>query len=140
VYNKLTTYTISYKTKFGTVSAESDNPKDLVEADQKLRDLASTIKSGPVRKTAPKQRGTIPDSRRTGSGETATVLREIETKILTSNFFSSPKTTGETREKLHELTGKYFTSRKVSQALGILREKRQLARSGKRNFYVYSLK
>jgi hypothetical protein len=139
VHSKLTTYTISYKTKFGTVSAESDNPKDLIAADQKLRDLASTIKSGPVRKTASKQRDTVSDSRRTGSGETATVLREIETKILTSNFFSSPKTTGETREKLHAVTGKYFTSRKVSQALGILREKRQLERSGKRNFYVYSL-
>jgi len=37
---ELTTYTISYKTKFGTVSAESDNPADLVGAREKLKDLA----------------------------------------------------------------------------------------------------
>ena len=58
---------------------------------------------------------------------------------MPSKFFSLPRTTGETREKLHEVTGKYFTSRKVSQALGILREKSRLKRTGKRNFYSYSL-
>ncbi len=137
---ELTTYTISYKTKFGTVSAESDNPADLVGAHEKLKDLASTV--GAARNTSkisPK-RTQNPDSGRSGTGETATIIREIEMKILSSNFFATPKSTGETREKLHDVTGKYFTSRKVSQALGILRDKRQLSRTGKRNFYVYSLK
>ncbi len=137
-HSKLTRYTISIKTEFGTVSAESDNTEDLIEAHQKLRDLASTVKTVPASKTAARN-GAV-DSRRSGSGETATVLREIEMKILSSNFFASPKSTGETREKLRAVTGKYFTSSKVSQALGILRDNRQLARSGKRNFYVYSIK
>jgi len=67
------------------------------------------------------------------------ILRELESNVIQLKFFSQPRTTGETREKLREVTGKYFTSRKVSQALGILREKSRLKRTGKRNFYSYSL-
>jgi hypothetical protein len=137
----LTRYTISYKTKFGNVSAESENPEDLILAQGKLRNLASSIRNGTGKKNVLKKKPVISsDGDRVGSGETATVLREIENRILESNFFSGPKTTGETREKLHSLTGKYYTSRKVSQALGILRDKRKLTRAGKRNFFVYSVK
>jgi hypothetical protein len=106
-----------------------------------LKDLASNVGTGKTRKKIPaKKTEDNAEGGRSGSGETATVLREIEMKILSSSFFDSPKSTGETREKLHDVTGKYFTSRKVSQALGILRDKRQLSRTGKRNFYVYSLR
>jgi len=137
----LTRYTISYKTKFGIVSAESENPEDLILAQDKLRNLASSIRNGSGKRNSLRKKPVISlDGERAGTGETSTVLREIENRILDSNFFSSPKSTGETREKLHSVTGKYFTSRKVSQALGILREKRMLTRTGKRNFFVYSLK
>jgi hypothetical protein len=138
---ELTIYSISYKTKFGTVSAESENPEDLIGAHEKLKDLAFTVGAGNARrKISPKKSRDALSVGRSGTGETAAVLREIEVKILSSNFFATPKTTGETREKLHDVTGKYFTSRKVSQALGILREKRELSRTGKRNSYLYSLR
>jgi hypothetical protein len=90
VWNELTTtYTISYKTKFGTVSAESENPDDLVEAHGKLKDLASSIGNGKIKRksTPPKKLRENSDGGRSGTGETAAVLREIEVKILSSNFF-----------------------------------------------------
>jgi hypothetical protein len=133
-------YIMTYNTKFGSVSVESKDPEDLITAYTMVQDLAGRVS---------KKNGTSKDSIRAslkkresaGSGvrETAVILRELESSVLPSKFFSQPKTTGETREKLHEVTGKYFTSRKVSQALGILREKSQLKRTGKRNFYSYSL-
>jgi hypothetical protein len=122
-------YIVSYNTKFGSISIESKKPQDLVGAYSELKQLASKIQT---EKTSPK----IPS--REGKGETTAILRAIESRLLTTDFFSKPKTTGETSDRLNKLTGKHFTSRKVSQALGILREKKVLRRTGKRNFYAYS--
>jgi len=127
-------YIISYKTKFGTISAESKKPQDLVGALSDLKLLAAKIqlKNSKPKNSSPK------DSSREGKGETTEILRAIESKLLTTNFFSKPRTTGETMDKLATLSRRRFTSRKVSQALGILRDKGVLRRTGRRNFYAYS--
>ena len=122
-------YLVSYNTKFGSISIESKKPQDLVGAYSELKQLASKIQT---EKTSPK----IPS--REGRGETTAILRAMESRLLTTDFFSKPRTTGETGERLNKLAGKHFTSRKVSQALGILREKKVLRRTGRRNFYAYS--
>jgi hypothetical protein len=126
-------YTVSYKTSFGTVSAESSRPEELVRANADLKKLASQIQSpSSVSIAKPRIR------QREGKGETTAVLRALESRLLQTNFFSEPRTTGETQRKLEGLARRKFTSRKVSQALGILREKGILRRTGKRNFFKYS--
>lgn len=129
-------FLITYNTDFGCVSVESEDPEDLFLAYANLEDLAGRLskkarESKTQLKVARKSTPRLP--------ETSAVLRELESNVLNSGFFEKPKTTGETREKLHELTGRYFASRKVSQALGILKDRGKLKRKGKRNFYEYSL-
>ena len=130
-------YILSYSTKFGAVSAESSKPEDLVQAYPHLRALAQKLES---RKTQTKKERPVrrKESDRKGRGETARILREIETKLLNTSFFSKPRTTGETRDKLLAVSRHSFTSRKVSQALGIFWQKRTLRRVGNRNHYAYS--
>ena len=137
-------YVVSYDTEFGFVSVESENPEELVSAHVKLQQIADRLSS----KSNMKRNNGAAVVNRTKSShavvasrvpETTAVLRELESSVLNSKFFEQPRTTGETREKLHELTGKYFASRKVSQALGILRNRGKLKRKGKRNFFHYSL-
>ena len=123
-------FIVSYNTKFGTISAESKKPQDLVEAYSELKKLASKIERNS--KVQPKS------SNRLGKGETTEILNALETRLISTNYFSKPRTTGETGDKLRQVTRKQFTSRKVSQALGILREKGVLHRTGRRNFFKYS--
>ena len=136
-------YTLSYKTKFGTLTAESNNPDDLVIGYQTLKHLLPRL--GPSetrikrRARAPRSVSSIrkiPHSR--GLGETASIIRELESKVLPTTFFSKPRTTGETRDRLGEVSSQKFTSRKVSQALGILWNKGELKRTGTRNYFAYS--
>jgi hypothetical protein len=132
-------YVISYETEFGSISVESENPDELFTAYPDLRRVAARLSSGPQekrknsvkRKSAPATNSRVP--------ETTAILRELEASVLSTKFFEEPRTTGETREKLRELTGKQFASRKVSQALGILKDRGKLKRKGKRNFFQYSL-
>jgi hypothetical protein len=132
-------YTISYHTKFGSVSAEDKDLEELISVYPTLQELAGRIsKKAESPKILPKTNLKKPEPPSLGVRETALIMRELESSLLPSKFFSKARTTGETRERLHEATGKYFTSRKVSQALGILREKGQLRRTGKRNFYAYA--
>lgn len=125
-------YIVSYRTKFGTISAESNRPQDLVGAYSELKSLALKIERGS--KPASEGKGSE------GKGETTEILRVLESKLLATNYFSKPRTTGEARDKLNQMTRKRFTSRKVSQALGILRDKRVLRRTGRRNFFKYSMR
>lgn len=127
-------YIVSYNTKFGTISAESKKPEDLVDVLSDLKRLESKLQS----KGSKKEKNSKDVSRRKGTGETTVILSVIESKLLLTNFFSTPKTTGETADRLAKVSGKRFTSRKVSQALGILYEKGSLRRSGQRNSYAYS--
>ncbi|MHB1907652.1 MAG: hypothetical protein ACYCQJ_02130 [Nitrososphaerales archaeon] len=128
-------YTLSYNTKFGMISVESEHPSDLVGAFQNLKEIASSIELSKSPTNLPLKRSA---SSPAGKGETATILRELESGVLATNFFSKARTTGETKDKLREISGHNFTSRKVSQALGILWHKRVLKRSGTRNHYTYS--
>jgi hypothetical protein len=135
-------YILSFKTKFGAISAESENPRELAEAYTDLREVAKQI-SNYKRSTRPIQLSVVRrvasrKSRGSAKGETTAILSELQAKVLGSNFFSTPRTTGETRERLLRVSGKHYTSRKVSQALGILKDKGMLNRTGKRNYYVYS--
>lgn|SRR5579871_3058960 len=136
-------YTLSYKTKFGTLSAESENPDDLLIGYQTLKQLLprfSEVQGVKSRKSRPRP-GASPRKLSTnarGRGETASIIRELESRVLPGSFFSRPRTTGETRDKLLSSSGHSFTSRKVSQALGILWKKGVLRRSGSRNYYAYS--
>lgn len=123
-------YIVSYTTKFGSISVESKKPQDLADAYSELKRLASKIDR--PKKSSDK----IPS--RGGKGETTAILREMESKLISTNFFSGPKTTGETGDRLAKVSGKRFTSRKVSQALGILHKKGVLKRTGQRNSYAYS--
>jgi hypothetical protein len=138
-------YTISYKTDFGTISAESKKPQELVFAFGELKNIERDIlrpkrKLSGLKKEKSKTKSEPRDPfrGRGGRGETAIVLREIESNILTTSFFSTVRSTGEVREKLREVSRKTFTSRKVSQALGILWKKGLLKRAGTRNFFTYS--
>lgn len=146
-------YIITYRTKFGTVSAESDYADDLLVGYQTLKQLASKLESSspPVNHRAlklarPRQlssssrassRNLRPRSSK-GEGETTNIIRELESNVLRTSFFKRPRSTGETKAKLDEVAGGNFTSRKVSQALGILWQKGELKRTGKRNFFAYS--
>ena len=125
-------YILSYNTRFGSVSAESKDPKALAGAYEDLRKIAESIEGGKGPAKVPKEAG------KRGGGETATILGEIEARLLNTNFFSKPRTTGETRDRLEQVSRKSFTSRKVSQALGILWRKKSLKRVGSRNYYSYS--
>lgn len=131
-------YTLSYKTKFGMISAESSKPSELVGAYEELKKLAGQVTDQKIKTKEFRPSRPAKALSRTGGGETATILNEIESKVLNTNFFSKPRTTGETKDKLLQVSRRDFTSRKVSQALGILRQKKVLRRSGSRNFYAYS--
>ncbi len=138
-------YTLSYKTKFGTLTAESNNPDDLVIGYQTLKHLLPRLGASEthvVKRKASKVSISVSSARKRrgskGLGETASIIRELESKVLPTTFFSKQKTTGETKERLAEVSGKKFTSRKVSQALGILWKKGELDRKGTRNYYAYS--
>jgi hypothetical protein len=126
-------YAVSYRTRFGTISAESSRPEELVGAYADLKKLASRIESSSAYRALPRIQ------QREGKGETTEVLITLESRLLKTTFFSEPRTTGETQRKLERLARRKFTSRKVSQALGILREKGVLRRTGKRNFFKYSI-
>jgi hypothetical protein len=131
-------YVISFDTEFGCVSAESENPEDLFSAYSSVQQIAESLSS----KMKDSRKAVNHKSEKRFSPkvpETSIILRELESSVLDSKFFEEAKTTGETREKLHDLTGKYFASRKVSQALGILKDRGRLKRKGKRNYYQYSL-
>jgi hypothetical protein len=135
-------YAIYYETEFGRVSAESEDPDELVTAHPKLKDIAKRLSNKPQPRKKDNINVVKPQRAKAASSkvpETTAILRELESNVLNSKFFNVPRTTGETREKLHELTGNYFASRKVSQALGILKDRGKLRRKGKRNFFQYSL-
>ncbi len=76
-------------------------------------------------------------SSRGGKGETSVILRKLEEKVLGTEFFASPRTVGDARSELKKQTGILFTSRKVSQALGLLHDRGKLDRVGSIGSYQY---
>lgn len=135
-------FIISYSTDFGSISIESKRSDDVINGLDEIKRIAKKLESRNNRGSNFKVRsstGINAKSKRRGHGETAVILAEIESKLLTTGFFSKARSTGETSTKLAELTGRRFTSRKVSQALGILRLAGKLRRQGKRNYFSYSI-
>lgn len=149
------------------MSAESSHPDELLDAYETLQRLASKLRTNATGKDGEKSNKNAGGRKREskasreatrsrssssmngrmkkrvnsarGQGETMVILHQLEEELLPGTFFSSkPRTTGETKEKLRETTGRSFTSRKVSQALGLLWKKKELRRTGTRNYYVYS--
>lgn len=76
---------------------------------------------------------------RRGKSEATEALKILEEKLVPSPFFNTPKTTAEVRNKIAEETGITFQSRKVSQALGILYQKKILSRIGPKGNYRWVL-
>ncbi|HZY94093.1 MAG TPA: hypothetical protein VFE98_04425 [Candidatus Bathyarchaeia archaeon] len=72
-----------------------------------------------------------------GKGETSVILRKLEEKVLGTEFFADPRTVGDARSELKKQTGILFTSRKVSQALGLLHDRGKLDRVGSTGNYQY---
>ncbi len=126
-------YIISYETEFGRISAESEDPDELVPAYSRLERVAERLATKSVSKNKKGALNRAPSSSKVP--ETTAVLRELESSVLASKFFEAPRTTGETKERLRELSGRSYASRKVSQALGILKDRGKLKRKGKRNYY-----
>ncbi len=72
-----------------------------------------------------------------GKAETSVVLRKIEGTLLPKTYFKQARTTGEVKSELKGQTGVDFTSRKVSQALGVLFKKGILSRVGSKGNFRY---
>ena len=75
--------------------------------------------------------------KRRGKSETVEILRHLEDKLIPMGFFREARTTAETRNKLKEIIGVLFQSRKVSQALGLLYKEGKLRRVGQKGNYRY---
>jgi hypothetical protein len=74
---------------------------------------------------------------RTGKAETSLVLRKLEEITIPKNYFKTARTTGDVKAELEKQTGVPFTSRKVSQALGVLFHKNVLSRVGSKGNFRY---
>ncbi|MHB8567167.1 MAG: hypothetical protein ACYC7D_11615 [Nitrososphaerales archaeon] len=129
-------FILSYSTDFGSISVESKKPGDLVEGFEQVKKVSRNLKTlGAVKRM---RTISTPKTSRRGSGETASILASLETRLIPSGFFGKPRTTGETKARLQQVSGNSYASRKVSQALGILWQNHSLKRKGKRNFFTYS--
>ncbi len=74
--------------------------------------------------------------KRVGRAETSIILRKMEDLLIPKGYFKDARTTSDVKAELKKQTGIDFTSRKVSQALGVLFEKDTLSRIGsKQNFH-----
>jgi len=76
-------------------------------------------------------------ARHKGRAETSVVLQRIEDGLLPKTYFKNARTTGEVKSELKSQTGVDFTSRKVSQALGVLFRKGALSRVGSKGKFRY---
>lgn len=76
-------------------------------------------------------------ARRKGKAETSLILGKLEEILIPRGYFKIARTTGDAKVELEKQTGIPFTSRKVSQALGVLFEKKVLARVGTKGSFRY---
>jgi hypothetical protein len=74
---------------------------------------------------------------RKGRAETSLVLGKLEEVLMPRSYFKTARTTGDVKAELEKQTGVPFTSRKVSQALGVLFKKKMLARVGSKGSFRY---
>ncbi len=76
-------------------------------------------------------------TRRVGKAETSLILRRLQDSLLPTSYFREARTTGDVKVELKKQTGIQFTSRKVSQALGVLFKKSMLSRVGSKGNFRY---
>ena len=121
---------------------EGSNVKSTVKA---IKEIASThaqlfkslrsesfSKSMAVAELSPQNQAS-----RKGKAETSLVLRKLEEALIPKSYFKTARTTGDVKAELEKQTSLPFTSRKVSQALGVLFKKKVLARVGSKGNFHY---
>src|SRR5207249_6678006 len=72
-----------------------------------------------------------------GRGEASLVLQKLQTELLPDGYFKKPRNTAEVRSELESRFHIKFLSRKVSQALGELNDRRVLSRVGSKYEFQY---
>ncbi|MCS6783843.1 MAG: hypothetical protein NZ921_00205 [Candidatus Caldarchaeum sp.] len=115
------------------VSLEATSKEEVLQGLDELIELSRTV-SERLRSVAPVKKAV-----RRGKSEAVEVLKILEEKIIPSSFFGTPRSTADVRNKIADETGIKFQSRKVSQALGILYQKKTLLRLGPKGNYRWVL-
>jgi len=137
----LVRFRVSFRQPYGDAEVEGESIEEILENLHGLRKIAE--QAGEILGvTTPEDRTQAPIAvakvkLRRGRSEAVVALENIETHLLPGKFFNQPRSTAEVRQKLKEITGITFQSRKVSQALGILYKSNKLSRTGVKGNYKY---
>lgn len=134
-------FRITFRQPYGDAEVEGESVEEILENLRGLRKIAEQA-AEILEAEAPEAKAQASVAvarvkRRRGKSEAVVALENIETYLLPSKFFSQPRSTAEVRQKLKEITGITFQSRKVSQALGILYKSNKLSRTGVKGNYRY---
>ncbi|MDJ0274460.1 MAG: hypothetical protein QXO17_05355 [Nitrososphaerota archaeon] len=129
------TFAVSVRRGELEVRVEGGSAEEVISALPELRRILEAA-TAELRPQPSPGAPTVPSKRR-GKSEAVLALEIIETQLIPSGFFSSPRSTKEVREEIQRLSGLKLQSRKVSQALGVLYEKGVLRRTGPRGDYRY---
>jgi vacuolar-type H+-ATPase subunit I/STV1 len=137
----LVRFRITFRQPYGDAEVEGESVEEILENLRGLRKIAEQA-AEILEAEAPEAKAQASVAvarvkRRRGKSEAVVALENIETYLLPSKFFSQPRSTAEVRQKLKEITGITFQSRKVSQALGILYKSNKLSRTGVKGNYRY---
>lgn len=134
-------FRVTFRQPYGDAEVEGESVEEILENLHGLRKIAEQA-AEILEAEAPEAKAQASVAvarvkRRRGKSEAVVALENIETYLLPSKFFSQPRSTAEVRQKLKEITGITFQSRKVSQALGILYKSNKLSRTGVKGNYRY---
>jgi hypothetical protein len=77
------------------------------------------------------------DRSRKGKAETSVIGERIEETLVPQGFFKEGRKTGDVLSELEKRFHVKFTSRKVSQALGLLYKRGVISRVGGKGKFVY---
>jgi vacuolar-type H+-ATPase subunit I/STV1 len=137
----LVRFRVTFRQPYGDAEVEGESVEEILENLRGLRKIAEQA-AEILEAEAPEAKAQASVAvarvkRRRGKSEAVVALENIETYLLPSKFFSQPRSTAEVRQKLKEITGITFQSRKVSQALGILYKSNKLSRTGVKGNYKY---
>lgn len=134
-------YRVTLRQAYGDVEIEGETIEEVLKNLGNLKKIAEQagealgIEAAETKAQAPVAVAKV--KRRRGKSEAVVALENIEMHLLPGKFFSQPRSTAEVRQKLKEITGITFQSRKVSQALGILYKSNKLSRTGTKGSYKY---
>lgn len=134
-------FRVTFRQPYGDAEIEGESVEEILENLRGLRKMAEQageILGAEALETKAQAHVTVAKiKRRRGKSEAVVALENIETHLLPGKFFNQPRSTAEVRQKLKEITGITFQSRKVSQALGILYKSNKLSRTGVKGNYRY---